>query len=279
MNNDQVKIHLAMVKSIVGDNDEDPNREKVPCGVVFKEWDHTEIDNLPEDFDWQEFWHDCKEEYPLHSVAGSIHYHNPETIITLEHAQVPIQKFIAWRDRNVHGGRKPKVLEIGFGFGGAADRFTANGFDYTGIDYVPSRDMSNVNGRFITIKESGIPKELINEGETFDVIYSENVFQHMTRQQRLDYYNQAYKVLRKGGIFHFDLFCKNAPTFRKLYSVKEEKTLDYACNFFGVHTYVPYRTEVAKALRSAGFKLSEINVKSSRFDKRTDVVTFLAVKK
>ena len=279
MNNDHVKIHLAKVKSIVGDNNERNQYSRVPCIIAFKEWTHKEIDNLPKDFNWQEFWKDCKEQYPLHSVAGDPYYDNPDKIITQEYGQVPMRKFITWRDKTVHRGRKPKVLEIGFGFGGAADRFTTNGYEYTGIDYVPSRDLSHINGRFITINESGIPKEVLDEGESYDLVYSDNVFQHLTKQQRLDYYNQSYKILRKGGIMYFDLFCKNSVTFRKMYSVEREKTLDYATNFFGVHTYVPYRTEVSKALRSVGFKVSEVKVQESDFDKRTDIVTFLAVKK
>ena len=220
MNNDQVKVHLAMVKTIAGDNNEPNPHAKVPCIVAFRNWDHTEIDNQPEGFDWQEFWRDCKREYPLHSVAGSVYYNEPDKIITREYGQVPMGKFITWRDKTIHYGRKPKVLEIGFGFGGAADRFTANGYDYTGIDYVPSRDLSHIKGRFLTISESGIPKEVIDEGEVYDLVYSENVFQHLTKQQRLDYYKQSHKILRKGGVMYFDLFCKNSPTFRKMYSVE-----------------------------------------------------------
>lgn len=76
MTNEECRTHLKMVKMITPDNNRRNASDKFPCGVSFREWGKKEIDNLPEDFDWQEFWRDCKTDYPLHSVAGGYTFKN-----------------------------------------------------------------------------------------------------------------------------------------------------------------------------------------------------------
>ena len=275
MDNEQAKKHIKAVTKIVGDNGLWQQDGRRPDSIVFSAWGAEEIDNVPKNFNWQEFWRDCKKEYPLHSVSGSAR--SESDIVLYERFSVPIIKF----NNNIKERMivHPRVLEIGYGFGGAAKNFIENCYDYTGIDYVSSFSSRPEQGNFIEIRKSGIPKKILSQGETFDIVYSTNVFQHLTNKQRLEYYRQAYSVLTRGGMFYFDIFTRNAREFRRRYSVKEERELAYAANFFGLHTSVPYKTKVIKDLSDCGFHIVEVEKLRVLGDPRTNWVAFTAVKK
>ena len=163
------------------------------------------------------------------------------------------------------------------GLGGAAKKFENNGFIYTGIDYVSSnKDCKNEPDKFIEISENGIPENILIK-DSFDLVYSENVFQHLTKKQRVQYYNEAYTVLKEGGVFFFNLFCKNDEFFDKKYTEEEIKKLNYATNFFGVHTYVPYKHEVISCLEDIGFTVTDIQLRNT-LDKRTHFATIISKK-
>ena len=247
MTNEEIKEHLEKVKKISEDNDTRKDGS-FPCGISVYDWKSEEIDNLPKDFDWQEFWKDCKEYYPLHSVSGKTT--TIYNIITWEENKVPMN----WIKNNIRKKKNPSVIEIGYGFGGAAKTFEKNGFKYKGIDYVSSDKENADSDKFIEITTSGIPEKLLVENSV-DLVYSTNVFQHLTKEQRIQYYEEAYKVLKKGGLFYFDLFSRNEDEFQKRYTEEEIKNLSYATNFFGVHTSVPYEKDVLETLEKIGYKI------------------------
>ncbi len=263
-------------KNEIYDNDKRGSLELFPCIYSPRRWTLDEVDRPDPTFNWRNFWRSCKRHFPLHSVAGGYTYNTPEIITRHEYNKVPMRLFLRYGKNNKNGRRS--VLEIGYGFGGASERFNEFGYDYTGIDYVSSGKTGNFPGKFIEIEESGIPKYILDAGETFDLVYSDNVFQHMTKQQRLEYYKQAHQVLKKDGLLYITLFCKNRDRFRQLYTKKEEGELLYACNFFGVHTSVPNLSEVLKQLRSDGFKILDTDFETTS-DDRTNNVSILARKK
>ena len=240
MTNEECKTHLKMVKKITPDNNRRNASDMTPCGVAFREWGKTEIDNLPEDFDWQEFWRDCKTDYPLHSVAGGYMFKNERKIKKEEYQKVPV---------SILPANKGKVLEIGYGFGGAAKLF----------------------------KEKGIPEELLKKEGGFSMVYAENVFQHLTSKQRKEYYEQVHKILEPGGVFYFSLFTRNENGMKHFYSLEKNKNLPYACNFFGVHTKVPKLPALKRHLKKMGFDVIS-EKKRCTVDIRTDW-TELALKK
>ena len=155
--------------------------------------------------------------------------------------------------------------------------FKEKGFKYYGIDYVTSGRPNKKYGKFIEIKESGIPEELLKKEGSFSMVYAENVFQHLTSKQRKEYYEQVHKILEPGGVFYFSLFTRNENGMKRFYSLEKNKNLPYACNFFGVHTKVPKLPALKRHLKKMGFDV--INEKKSRtVDIRTDW-TELALKK
>lgn len=269
MNNKECKEHIINVLTVTPDNDKRDASDKFPCCVTFGDWNKKEIDNQPEGFDWQQFWRDCKEYYPLHSVAGGYTFKNEEQIKDEEYRNVPV---------DVLPKRKGKVLEIGFGFGGAARRFKEKGFKYYGIDYVTSGTPNREYGDFIEIKESGIPKELLKDKGKFSMVYSDNVFQHLTSKQRKEYYDQVHTILKPGGTFYFSLFTRNEDGMKEYYSYPEHKNHGYATHFFGVHTNVPNLSKLKRHLKKVGFDIVSENRRRLWGDIRTDV-TRLVLKK
>lgn len=274
MTNKEIKEHIKKVKDRVGDNDSRNDDSIFPCCAAFHDWKADEIDNLPEDFNWKEFWGDCKKEYPLHSIAGGCYFKTGKMIFDIEEKKVQINLL---RNAIETESTNPSVLEIGYGFGGAAKRFENNGFIYTGIDYVSSnKDCKNEPDKFIEISENGIPEKILVK-DSFDLVYSENVFQHLTKKQRIQYYDEAYTVLKEGGVFFFNLFCKNDEFFEKNYTEEEVNNLNYATNFFGVHTYVPYKHEVVGCLEDIGFTVTDVRLRGTS-DKRTCFATIISKK-
>ena len=227
------------------------------------EWEKSEIDHVPYPFNWKDFWIACKKEFPLHSVAGSTYYNTPRRIKSKEYSLTKER----YTGKTTPGHN---VLEIGYGYGGSARYFHEAGMNYYGIDYKSSGRPNKKYGEFIEINKSGIPSNL--RKKRFAIVYSTNVFQHMTRKQRIEYYNQVAKILEPGCEFRFDLFTRNP-----LANKDEFETEPYATNFFGVHTYVPTIDEVTTELHKAGFnQVSHTKEHELPGDRRTVITTFYA---
>ena len=269
------KKTIALAKTVSPDNDTRQRNEPWPCLVNDHDVTLDEIDNPGEDFNWQEFWRECKREYPLHSVAGGLTYSTPEIISRCEEQQVPHFAPKLKPEPN----KKLKVLEIGYGYGGAAKRFHALGFDYYGIDYVSSGKPNKRYGKFIEISKSGIPKDILDKGEQFCLVYSENVFQHLTHKQRLEYYHQAHKILKPGGMLYLKMFTCNDSEYENHKYDDDNKGKPYCCHFFGVQTSVPKIKQVNRILKRIGFAPIDDVKHTQTSDPRTNYTTFKYVKK
>lgn len=245
------KEFIPLTKKYHKDNDERTMYDKSPC-CFCEEFCKEDIDN-PDfgDGDWADFWRVAKEEYPLHSVYGGYNGDSPDFIKKSESDLVKKHlRFLYWDDNETSVNlinfpffiEGKKVLEIGYGFGGAGKFMIESGADYCGIDYCSS-DKSLLDGPFYEIKESGIPKELVPEGG-FDLIYSYNVFQHLTQKQRFEYIEQAMRYLKPGGKLFFSVF-ERVPG-RGLRDT-------YSTVFFNVHTKVDEPKELRDFLKKTGF--------------------------
>jgi 2-polyprenyl-3-methyl-5-hydroxy-6-metoxy-1,4-benzoquinol methylase len=212
---------------------------KPPCSICYP-FTKDDIDNP--DFneeDWKEFWRMSKEYYPLHSVYGGRLGKDVETIISSEKSKLREQLRMIYKKPRMKGKR---VLEIGYGFGGAGLDMIKMGADYTGIDYVTSnKDLPK--DRFLEINVSGIPEGIMS-GKKFDLVYSENVFQHLTQKQRFDYIKQAHEILKDDGVFFFSVF-ERIPG--------QGLRDDYSTTFFNVHTKVDEPGELQDFLSETGF--------------------------
>ena len=231
---------LKELRKRIGDNDVRIS-DIYPCCCDFK----ATKENIDKPFfsnnDWKKFWEVTKKYYPLHSVAGNFHFDTKEKIVSGESSN--IKDFIG----DIDSLKNKNVLEIGFGFGGAGFELLLNNINYFGIDYTYSNDLcidfkQNNEKRFFEISESGIPNNL--KTIKYDLIFSKNVFQHLTQEQRFDYIKESYSLLNNGGKLIFDVFEK---------SDKYVERDSYSTLFFGVQTKIENEDELETYLIDCGY--------------------------
>ncbi len=155
----------------------------------------------PNNIDNKDFWLKCRGLFPLLSICGgeckNIDDVNERTFMySMRIGAFPTLNAII---EKVPGSN---VLEIGCGYGNVFYKIKDK-CNYTGIDYVLHKSLKKY-GNFIEIDKSGIPDKMIN-GD-LDVIYSVNVLQHCSQNDRFEYFKQGYNALRKGGFFIFTHF-------------------------------------------------------------------------
>lgn len=259
-------------KDELKDNDE-RNNPLNPCSFVKKDKTVADIDNpfFDSEEDWKEFWEIVKEYYPLHSVCGGSTYDSPEKIIQNESDRIENIIQYLWMPENWLNGKK--ILEIGFGFGGAGHylmkKYKAN---YHGIDFTysnPKDEEFKYRGkqRFHVIDKSGIPEFL--KDNKYNFIFSTNVFQHLTHKQRIDYYKEVYDCLNKGGVFYFDVFAPNLDV---------EIPENFSTSFFLVHTKVDTKEDTQNyLLDEIGFDSVEVAFKQ-KLNYTTDWISFKCTK-
>ena len=143
-------------------------------------------------------------------------------------------------------------MEIGPGYGiiYAMLNHRYPDIQYYGIDVNPLFDcptLYHTDGSYITDK---IPNDL-------DIVYSYNVFQHISKKQRTKYYQQIYSKLKEGGEFHFGNFVmtKENKDWR-VWGVKDEDE-NYYISFFKQYTLVDQYDELIKELEDIGFKVED----------------------
>lgn len=101
--------------------------------------------------------------------------------------------------------RDIKILEIGPGFGGFRsvvqqfNEYDDKLIEYCGVDIYPRIEGENIYE--IEDGDTKFPEEI--SSQMFDVVYSSNVFQHLTVRQRISYFEQIKKVMAPGGFFSF----------------------------------------------------------------------------
>lgn len=230
------------------------------------------IDRLsPDNINSCEFWEFVTEHFPLFSIAGGI-----QNISTIEQAKqlthdmaVGFGVIKSVVDHLVQIDES-KILEIGPGYGGFMD-FIEENFEnttYYGIDVNPlfiHPRIYKTDGTTITNK---IPNNL-------DVVYSMNVFQHLSKKQRSEYYRKSFKKLKKGGIFIFGMFVETILNKDwEVWGTKDENGRNY-CNFFKQFTIVDREEELFEELNNIGYDVEKI----SPLENKSHYLTFKCTKK
>jgi len=116
---------------------------------------------------------------------------------------------LKWRDLSLFSLNQiesKKILDVGCGSG----LYTLT-FLKLGADFVAGQDISEeaVNSTIDTCKKNGFSNFSIKKGNcetllfddnSFDLAFSGDVFEHITKEQKINFINEIYRVLKPGGL-------------------------------------------------------------------------------
>lgn len=205
----------------------------------------------PNNINNQRFWKLAKTKFPLVSVNGG-HSVDVQSCNdgTFEFAKkVGIINVLNKVIEN--SPEKLNLFEIGYGHGNLYERYKDK-VNYLGIDYYKI-DVLKKEDRLLVIKKSGIPRKIINNSQ--DIIYSFNVLQHCSQQDRFKYFRQSYSKLKIGGVFLGGAFMvteKNKNDF--CWGVEDKNGRRYT-KFFNQLTEVDTYEEFYNEVNDIGFKV------------------------
>ncbi len=206
----------------------------------------------PDKLNSQVFWREATKHFPWIPIVRdakcqSVEYANS---ITWRFHRQPM-KWIAetFYDKDPN----TKLLEIGPGYGGVKKHIgIEHGLDnYYCIDVNPLFEyerMFQTDGKTIP---DDVPKDL-------DVVYSGNVFQHLSGTQRRAYFEQSHQHLKPGGAIVFSMFIltpENRDVMnngKRLFGNYDKDGNAYS-TFFNQFIRIPWKSEVVSELRKAGF--------------------------
>lgn len=217
-----------------------------------------------------EFWQYLTKHFPLSSVCGA---KNVKTMQELLDTNVilPVSfgffeyLFSMLRKKNLN------VLEIGFGYGlmkFMIDRINArevpeqyadinNQIAYFGIDIVNRFERIEEKPCYFITDGNSIPDEIPSN---LDMVFSLNVFQHLSVKQRQNYLKLAYDKLRIGGKF---IFSANVMTDDNVgdicWGVRDKSGRCYT-HFFGQYTPCETTYEIEDFVTSIGYSIEHFQV-------------------
>lgn len=155
----------------------------------------------PNNIDCCHFWKKATEYFPLGSILYSANCKN-ETELN----EASLKAHEAWGTFGLlksilEENESAKILEIGPGYG-AITGFVAENYNLENYYAIDVNPLFKYKKLFKTDGKT-IPKQVPND---LDVVYSVNVFQHLTPEQRLSYFEQIKDKLVVGGKFIFSMF-------------------------------------------------------------------------
>lgn len=101
-------------------------------------------------------------------------------------------------------GRLPRLFEVGFGCGNLLAAAAEAGFQVGGIE-VSTRMLEQARGKLPTAQRENLllgellASDLDDADGTFDVIYWNDVFEHLPTDESLDYLRRLHRLLAHGG--------------------------------------------------------------------------------
>lgn len=139
------------------------------------------------------------------------------------------------------------ILEIGPGLGCIKEYIEEkyNIENYYAIDINKNFDYE----RLYKCDGKSIPLDM-----KFDIIYSHNIFQHLSKKQRLGYFRDIKRVLKNDGEFTFSLFVRTE-TNKHLFVFKRTNGT-YLSLFYNQFIEIPTKDEIFYEVRSNGLKIT-----------------------
>jgi len=229
------------------------------------------VDELsPDNIDSREFWKTATDNFPLFSIVGGIQpfstieeVNNSTTLMARQFGCIDALNDEFRRNINL------RMLEIGPGHGNIKNLLAKNSLDdnYYAIDVC----LLFEHPRLYQTDGKNIPDTI---PYPMDLVYSVNVFQHLSKAQRTSYYKQIFEILKDGGVFIFGMFVvtdgnKNWPCW----GTRDDNGGLY-CNFFKQLTKIDHIKELMSELYDIGYsEIEQINPYADKIHYLTFKVT------
>lgn len=239
----------------------------------FNIYPQTFIEKLsPDNINNEKFWKLATKNFPLFSIAGGVQtIKNVEEInITANKMALNLGVITPLSTLFAEMGEDVRMLEIGPGYGNILDVLKSNKWEknYYAIDINPLFSFD----RLFKCDGRNIPDSIPNP---MDVVYSMNVFQHLSKNQRTSYYRQIFEVLKDGGKFIFGMFVETPENKNwNCWQIRDRQGRKY-CMFFKQLTQIDRVEDLYKELKNIGY--SEIKRINPHEDK-THYLTFEVTK-
>lgn len=158
----------------------------------------------PENIDNTAFWRIAEELFGIDGVCNTMHGTLPSDIESGNRRNISLARHIGsltfiddWKNYSL------PILEIGAGYGSFKNYVEATThYKYTGVDVYPK-----IPGVLSTYKNGLLPNYI--RFQKFHIIYSSNVFQHLSSYQRTRYYQDINSMMTKDSIFIFNLLTED----------------------------------------------------------------------
>lgn len=232
----------------------------------------------PDNIDNAYFWKVATDNFPLFSVCGNGTDQHGNILINsvddvngrmfqMHHQLGAIDEV----DQLFNENPEAKILDIGPGHGMLAgyigQKFGVDS-NYLGIDINPLIN----HPRILKCDGSTFPNEVPHD---LDMVYSINVFQHLSKAQRSSYYNEVWDHLDVGGVFVFGMFVRTPENagWEPHWSTKDTDGNIY-CHFFKQYTRIDDIGPLVKELEGIGFRVKN----TSRDMDKSHYLTFRCTK-
>jgi 2-polyprenyl-3-methyl-5-hydroxy-6-metoxy-1,4-benzoquinol methylase len=221
-----------------------------------KPWTKEEIDRLsPDNIDNAAFWREIWEKFGP-SIYTPANNHPNSTLescwlnASLIASSLNAFHFFEMRRLAWYGGSN--VLEIGPGLGNLwvyLRSFPYQVFNYLSHDiFYPAESAVPYNRR-----ETNLDNLF---GNSFDLVYSMNVFQHLTQTQWNYYFDLAHRLLMDNGHFNFSCYSQGK------INAEDGKAYTY---HFGQLTEAPSWPEITKLISSKKFEILSMSSRQDGF--------------
>ena len=203
----------------------------------------------PDKIDINYFWEYLTQKFPCYPISGHPECRTPEDVNKANLFAHKKMDTIAKLDELFAENSESSIFEIGPGYGNILHYLQENYNDenYYAIDVNPLFE----HDRVFKCDGRNIPEDV---GSSFDIVYSVNVFQHLSKKQRSSYYEQIYNILKPGGAFTFSMFVFHPQNKDNLalWGLRGEDGRPY-CHMLSQITEVDTFEEIDTELKGLGF--------------------------
>lgn len=273
------KSHIEQLRDMTYPYDEYHIREDIDKRKIYiKDWIPSNIKDEngyinndiidafnPDNININKYWAECMTHFPLLSING-----NPEVTSADKANEHSLKlagytKIINYVDSFFEKSKKNDLtaLEIGPGYGGFY-LYLAHKYgkfpiyeNYYALDVVKCVDLP-IKDRLFIGNGREFPNEIMKN--KYDLIYSSNVFQHLSLKQKEVYFKNAYDCLKRKGIFCFSDFILPAPDKKiegNSYMDSEgNQYSQFFLQFIRIYEYSVYE----ELFKKIGFKIIEKNM-------------------